>query len=765
MSTSAKPRLPLRVEAKHIGPIMNLRQDLSADKQNLIFARNGTGKSFIARALRFLDRTVYSSHEQSGVSDVLVSEESPDGKGAFRLYEGQACIGSLELDTRNKTVTRVEPDYIFHVFTEDYIDEVVRNRLERLDGEITHEIIIGKETVELDEKETVLSKKQATIRTRRQKLDEAFSSRREQHKSEFAIVASLLAFKKLSTDVYFTTVPYSVDTTRSSVDEFRSQYNALKALPSDPILPTRMDFATTTIDVQVIHDALSRTTSLSTVADDFRQRIERAPEFFQAGVALYDGRPSECPFCTQVLQDAGLTAVAKYVEYFQDEEARERATLGALIQDIQREASNVGGWKADYVRERAKFDQLKRHFPSIADKELADPTEELDKTLGDLGELKACLERKMGDLTKTVPTPSTNLVAAAEEVRLILDMNNGLFDQIGTLTNDSSSERRSIQNLSCKSFEAQFVRENQETIDEIRGLETECTSLSKEVEELKHSHGDSASARDRVASTFSLLLGRFFGAKYTFDSSSFKVRRNNREMRRGSDRTLSDGEKAVLAFCYFLAQTHLRVNELEDYRRLYFVFDDPVTSMSFDYIYTIIQTLKLLRINPDGEIQFNLKADQHRPKILILTHNNYFFNVASANRVVRSNGLFQLVQGEQTHELVSQAPFATPHMLQLRDVRDVASGTKRPDHTTPNSVRSVIEGIWKFCRPDFNHLEEFLGYLIQEHQMEIRSVLLNDLSHGGKVADFPHDEQDIRRAAEEAVAVVTKFAEGQVRNL
>ena len=140
--------------------------------------------------------------------------------------------------------------------------------------------------------------------------------------------------------------------------------------------------------------------------------------------------------------------------------------------------------------------------------------------------------------------------------------------------------------------------------------------------------------------------------------------------------------------------------------------------MSFDYVYTIIQSLKLLRISKDGEIQFNLRSDQHRPKMLILTHNNYFFNVSNANKIVQPRGLFQLVPGESEHELASQKAFATPHTLHLKAVYDVANGTGRPDHTTPNSIRSVIEGIWKFCRPDISNLEQFIGYLIAEHEIE-----------------------------------------------
>ncbi len=73
------------------------------------------GKSFIARALRLLDRSAISSVDQSRIPDLLVSEEAPNGQGNFSLYEGDVCIGSFELDTNAKTVRLSQPQYIFHV--------------------------------------------------------------------------------------------------------------------------------------------------------------------------------------------------------------------------------------------------------------------------------------------------------------------------------------------------------------------------------------------------------------------------------------------------------------------------------------------------------------------------------------------------------------------------------------------------------------------------------------------------------------------------
>ena len=115
--------------------------------------------------------------------------------------------------------------------------------------------------------------------------------------------------------------------------------------------------------------------------------------------------------------------------------------------------------------------------------------------------------------------------------------------------------------------------------------------------------------------------------------------------------------------------------------------------------------------------------------------------------------------------MVSQKEFATLHTLHLSDIHGVANGSLRPNHTTPNSIRSVLEGIWKFCRPDLTNLETFLQHLMRDYEIEIKSVMLNDLSHGGKVADPLHDSEDVKLAAIDAIAVVEKFAEGQVKNL
>ena len=154
MNTPATQKPTLTISAQHIGPIISLEARLSDNKQNLIFARNGTGKSFLARSLRLLDERALEGVAPKDMPELLVSEEAPKKQGTFSLYEDAVCIGSIGLNCVNKTVNFSVPHYIFHVFSEDYVDYHLRQKSFELDGEINHEIIIGQENLELDAKES-----------------------------------------------------------------------------------------------------------------------------------------------------------------------------------------------------------------------------------------------------------------------------------------------------------------------------------------------------------------------------------------------------------------------------------------------------------------------------------------------------------------------------------------------------------------------------------------------------------------------------------
>jgi hypothetical protein len=102
-----------------------------------------------------------------------------------------------------------------------------------------------------------------------------------------------------------------------------------------------------------------------------------------------------------------------------------------------------------------------------------------------------------------------------------------------------------------------------------------------------------------------------------------------------------------------------------------------------------------------------------------------------------------------------------PFGQQLEHVYSVANGSN-PDHGTGNAIRSVLEAVGRFCRPDKSQsLQEFVAYLAGEENISIKSVLINSLCHGSYYDETPSPD-DLKLASNETIAVVNRFAVGQL---
>ena len=252
MNTPKQPEKPLGIKAKHIGPIMTLDGVLSGRGQNLLFATSGTGKSFISRALRVLD-SWSEENEKIDPADI-VSEEGDAGELA--LIEGNKEIAKLIFDKKTGTVSRSAIDYIFHVFSSDYVNAELASKAYELNGNIDHEIILGKENRELQEKETECETAFEKRRMAREKLENSFTEGKSELQKRLEIRANLQAFKDLSLAGCLT-LGERPSELKSSM-EIKSQYDALRAIPSDPKKPQLPALPTIDLDLVGIHDLLQR---------------------------------------------------------------------------------------------------------------------------------------------------------------------------------------------------------------------------------------------------------------------------------------------------------------------------------------------------------------------------------------------------------------------------------------------------------------------------------------------------------------------------
>lgn len=203
--------------------------------------------------------------------------------------------------------------------------------------------------------------------------------------------------------------------------------------------------------------------------------------------------------------------------------------------------------------------------------------------------------------------------------------------------------------------------------------------------------------------------------KYDFDEKQFSVVYQDRALIENTDYVLSDGEKSILAFCFFLANIHGVVENESDYNRLFLVIDDPVSSMDFNYVYNVAQAIRNIKKEPEiGRIRY-----------LVLTHNMEFMSILVRNKIVSKK--FLLSDGAISD---FKDDYVMPYTANLLDIYKVSIGGMKPIHTIPNQIRHVLETTYRFegsCGgfDDYILNNEILG------KNGCLYSLIEDHSHGG----------------------------------
>jgi len=258
------PNPAFTIKASYLGPIFSVDGELSKNAQNLVFARNGTGKSFLSRAFRYLD--LYGQGRNvSKAAFYLVSDESADGKGSFSLSRGTNTLGTLQLEKTGDNVTADVADTIFHVFSEDFVHDELRDRQYEIDGEIENQIAVDSANIELKDKQEELQKaqesEQAAGAALRTKLD---TEKVENLVEKAGINKNLSEYRRLNLENLLERFSDKPETPEPSFAGVLSDLDSLKAIPAEPVYPETLDaVGSEDIDLKALEKSLRKVTSPS----------------------------------------------------------------------------------------------------------------------------------------------------------------------------------------------------------------------------------------------------------------------------------------------------------------------------------------------------------------------------------------------------------------------------------------------------------------------------------------------------------------------
>lgn len=620
----------------------------------------------------------------------------------------------------------------FHVFNSDYVRDNLVNRRYIFNGDING-YVIGKRNAELEELEKRIDVSKETLQTRKKVLEKRIEQMKADLKaagvrSNMNELSSINVEKILNVDLPLT----------HQYQAALTQCRSLKSIEEDPSYIEQED-------VPAEHELLSRIETILTTqysrshfSNEFKANISREAQFFSKGVALLNGSREICPFCEQRLSPTAIELIDQYEAYLHNEETRAIQETKDCKDSLQQLKDNIIEWGRLTYLSHSELKSFVELYPALATTKLP-PNPGSDQALDAIQQVYGALDEKLNDISAAIDAEcAISLRSALEELKLYTSTVKKLLPTVNKARHDSGKALRDAKRNLCTQAIHKLRIDEDETVKDIRSIQHELIGQEKRRDELLGE--TNTSRKDIVAETLKTLLYEFFGDRYTFDKETFHLVLGDHEISDDAVDILSDGEKSIVAFCYYLASTCECIEHASQWEKLFFVIDDPISSMDFNYVYMMAQCIRSLGNWARGK-QF--KHD----RVLILTHNPDFFDILASNGIAKNMWILDSGNLRKTSE-TELLPFEE----HLYDILRVAENGEQPTHTTGNSIRHTLEWAWHILEPAKHNVREFCDSVQVLRASAFIYSLCNNESHASLRRKQNFDEEIIR-----ACQIVTEF--------
>lgn len=744
------------IKCQNIAPIENLTREIRSSSLKMgVFANNGSGKTFLSRLFRLTEKQDELILDENGKSptDKLLTFGKNNGTFSFKITDKDGNVKddfSISV-TKGQIPTIPDTKYLYHTFNQDYVEQNIGVLGYEKDSDI-QDFILGKVNIDLKDDEDILAKIEKEGKILSEQVEKEINTYVEENISNIQNIKRLSEYAYLKPNEIFQGIDKDLYEVSKSIEDLFADYNKIKSVPEnladiENVNRVNIDFTS----LNEIKENLSKEFSLSSLAEDFKQKIKSKQVFVETGMELLSKtKDNTCPFCEQELQEKALSLIDNYTKYIYDTEAKTikqfkgNIELLSKIIDFLKSIENANSKRINLFNEYKT-----KYIPSSEDVELGSINiEDVKNAIQGFIDI---IEEKLKDISKA--TPVANLIIENIEkhqtlLNSIIDSNNEQIDIINAKKNRIGEENKTVRKEICKCAYNHLIGTHKSNIKSIFQLREKWKALDTEIKKKKEQQ--KVSKKDKVASTIKSVLNYFFSDKYTLDEENFRLvfYENSLEKDQTKD-VLSEGEKNIVAFAYYIGDTHLKVETEDDYEKLFFIIDDPISSMDFTHVYTLCGVIRDI-----SKIIDKLK----RERLIIFTHNNDFMRVLSANNIVDKKLLLKKGELKDFNNNLT-----VPYINHLMDVYNIARKGEFANHTTANSIRHIIETLTKFQNVDISK-DGIAEYIKRNIPNDTKSyTLINDLSHGGwRSEQSPITEDDYKEVCETIIKHIEKDFKGQI---
>lgn len=739
-------KFDIHLDINNIGPhhaANNISFTDSVDSNKALFyAANGVGKSFISRAFR-----AASIDKRNENADDLLTLGYDNGSLNFKIVNS-TVNKNISVNITRGSIPNIQDNsnFIFHIFNSDYVEENIKPQNYTPDGSISG-YILGKTQIDLSKEKSRKATLYKKLTDKSQEIDSKVSDAISELK-KLGVVGNTSELSFIQRDMLLN---HNINEDIQSFDIIVEQLNTLSELPNDldDVSLPKFDFEINNQDS--IKTLLTTSYPKTDWDEEFVSEIKKNRDFYEKGVFLVD-KNTHCPFCKQDLSLSALEVINAYKSFLNDKEATILKNIENCKKSITDKVELIKNSRNALANANLQLNNLKRYFPSLNSTSLIIPSDEdISSTENALEKITEVLELKYEDLSfayKDTHNILDNCVSEIERYSQIFQENFIIISKINKTKQETNSERLQLRRNLCK---AQFIKYKSNLSSDFKDyatLQASYNDLSEEI--IQKEYQMRISKKDKVYESLTFFLDCFFQNKYAIEKDTFEINFMGNLLGTKVSKILSDGEKSIVSFCYYLATTHLLVQNQDDYENLFFIIDDPISSMDFHYVYSIAQTINSLKEYFD--ITTNIR-------VWVFTHNLEFFSILSRNGIITKTYVIRPGSIDATKQ-----ELLLPYENHLQDIYDIANGNKSPSHTTGNSIRHVIETVCQFEYPDKN-LEKYITENYILNQNSCIHTLCQDLSHGGYRFQHPFSPSILKCACQCVIDFMTNNYNGQIVKL
>ncbi|WP_053188014.1 AAA family ATPase [Sunxiuqinia dokdonensis] len=752
----ADDKITTIIRCQNIAPIENLTREIKSSSLKMgVFANNGSGKTFISRLFRLMEKQDELALDENGKSptDKLLTFGKNNGTFSFKITDKD---GNVKDDfnmsiTKGQIPTIPETNYLYHTFNQDYVEQNIKALGYEKDSDIEG-FILGKVNIDLKEDEDKLAKIEKEGKELSEQVEKEIDAYVKENISNIQNIKRLSEYAYLSSKAVFQGIENELFEVSKSIDELFADYNKIKSVPENLSDINTVDRVN--IDFKLLNEIkenLNKEFSLSSLAEDFKQKIKNKQSFIETGMTLLsETNNNTCPFCEQELRESALNLIDSYTKYINDTESKTIKRFKANSEFLSNLIASLKVIDNNNAKRINSFNEYKtKYIPSSEEVELGSLN--VDAAQKAIQAYIEIIEEKLKDISKPIAIENSIIEDIEKHQTLLnntIDSNNEQINLINAKKNRIGEENKSVRKEICKCAYNNLVETHKTNIKTIFQLRKKWKALDDEINIKKEQQ--KVSKRAKVASTIKTVLNYFFSDKYSLDEETFRLIFYKTALEKDQARdVLSDGEKNIVAFAYYIGDTHLKVESEDDYEKLFFIIDDPISSMDFTHVYTLCGVIRDI-----SKIIDKLK----RERLFVFTHNNDFMRVLTSNNIVDKKLLLKKGELKDFNNNLT-----VPYINHLMDVYNVARKGENANHTTANSIRHIIETLTKFQNIDISKdgIADYIKYNIPNDTKSY--TLINDLSHGGwRSEQSPITEDDYKDVCETIIKHIEKDFSGQI---